>query len=71
MRVGGSVVTTIDIDQELLGEAKDALGTSTAKATVDQALREVVMRRRQSLALATLAEVEFDLDPKKVDVTIG
>ena len=54
------MVTTIDIAQELLGQAKDALGTSTAKATVDRALREVVMRRRQSLALVTLAAVEFD-----------
>jgi len=65
------MVTTIDIDQELLGKAKDALGTSTAKATVDQALREVVMRRRQSLALAALAEVEFDVDPRKIDRAVG
>ena len=71
MGIGGAVVTTIDIDQELLGEAKDALGTSTAKATVDQALREVVMRRRQSLALAALAGGEFDPDAKKVEPTVG
>lgn len=65
------MVTTIDIAQELLGQAKDALGTSTAKATVDRALREVVMRRRQLLALATLAAVEFDLEAKKIDPPVG
>lgn len=65
------MVTTIDIDQKLLGEAKTALGTSTAKATVDQALREVVMRRRQSLALDVLADVEFDVAPVKVEHAVG
>ncbi|MCL2541436.1 MAG: type II toxin-antitoxin system VapB family antitoxin [Nocardioidaceae bacterium] len=60
-------VTSVDIDQELLGEAKAALHLTTTKDTVAQALREVVMRRRQSAALGGLAAIEFDLNPTKVE----
>lgn len=59
-------VTTVDIDKALLDEAKDALGTGTVRATVDLALREVVMRRRQATALNTLAGLDLDLNPTKV-----
>jgi len=34
--------TTIEIDEELLARAKRALGTKTARATVEGALRRVV-----------------------------
>ena len=33
--------TTIEVDQELLAEAKRALGAKTARATVEEALRRV------------------------------
>lgn len=36
--------TTIDIDDELLGQAQAALGTSGLKDTVDAAFREVARR---------------------------
>jgi Arc/MetJ family transcription regulator len=59
-------VTTVDIDKALLAEAKDALGAATTKAAVDQALREVVMRRRQSAALDGLAALDLELDATKI-----
>lgn len=34
--------TSIDIDDELLGQAGEALGTTTKKETVNAALKEVV-----------------------------
>ncbi|MFN2467107.1 MAG: type II toxin-antitoxin system VapB family antitoxin [Gaiellaceae bacterium] len=37
--------TTIDIDLEAFGEARDALGTTGYKDTVNAALREVVGRK--------------------------
>lgn len=61
------MVTTVDIDQALLAEAKEALGETTTKAAVDQALREVVMRRRQAKAVDGLAEIDFDADPVKIE----
>jgi Arc/MetJ family transcription regulator len=45
--------TLIDIDEELLAEATTALGTTTKKDTVNEALRQAVdnsrERRRQGL----------------------
>ncbi|MGH3274311.1 MAG: type II toxin-antitoxin system VapB family antitoxin [Streptosporangiaceae bacterium] len=60
-------VTTVDIDKALLDEAKDVLGASTVRAAVDLALREVVMRRRQAVALDSLAGLDLDLHPTKVE----
>ena len=60
-------VTTVDIDKDLLSEAKTLLGAGTTKATIDLALREAVMRRRQSLALAGIAALDLDLDAARVD----
>jgi Arc/MetJ family transcription regulator len=46
--------TLIDLDEELLGLARHALGTATKKATVNAALREVV-RRWAAVEFAQLA----------------
>ncbi len=59
-------VTTVDIDKVLLREAKQVLGAPTVKATIDQALREAVMRRRQAAALDGLASLDLDLTPTKL-----
>ena len=61
-------ITTVDVNDELLAQAKDALGTSTIKATVEAALREVVMRKAQLAALDALATVQFDTDATKNDI---
>jgi len=56
--------TNIDIDDELMAEAMEATGKSTKKATVEEALREVVRRARQRQALKDLDGLgwEGDLD---------
>lgn len=36
--------TTLDIDEDMLGKAREILGTRGVKDTVDEALREVVRR---------------------------
>lgn len=57
--------TVIDLDDELLADVAQALGTSTKKETVNTALREVLENRRRALALtrlrATAGEGAFDL----------
>jgi Arc/MetJ family transcription regulator len=62
--------TTIEIDEELLAHAKQALGLPTTRATVEEALRlatEVTEREREDRAqrqlryLATLSE-HLDLE---------
>jgi Arc/MetJ family transcription regulator len=39
--------TTIDVDDDLLAHAQDALGTSGLKDTVDAAFCEVIRRERR------------------------
>jgi Arc/MetJ family transcription regulator len=58
--------TVIDLDDELLADVAQALGTNTKKDTVNTALREVLDNRRRALALtrlrASAEEGSFDLD---------
>jgi Arc/MetJ family transcription regulator len=60
--------TLLDVDEDLLAEASTALGTSTKKDTVNEALRQAVAvsreRRRQALeSLRSIAdEGGFDFD---------
>lgn len=48
--------TLIDVDDALLEAARDVLGTSTKKETVNTALREVVAARARSEAVLKLIE---------------
>lgn len=58
--------TVIDLDDELLADVAQALGTGTKKETVNTALREVLDNRRRALALTRLraaaGEGAFDLN---------
>jgi len=51
--------TNIDIDDELLAEAAEVLGTNTKKATVEAALERVVRRNRQQRVLELEGTVEW------------
>ena len=61
--------TNIEIDDELLEAAMAATGLSTKKATVEEALRQVVAARRRREAIEDLAGVgwEGDLDASRRD----
>ncbi|MGD9816754.1 MAG: type II toxin-antitoxin system VapB family antitoxin [Hyphomonadaceae bacterium] len=61
--------TNIDIDDALLAEAMDVSGLSTKRATVEEALRQMVETHRRREALASLAGVgwEGDLDAMRLD----
>lgn len=58
--------TVIDLDDDLVAEVAQALGTRTKKETVNTALREVLESRRRALAIARLRaaadEGAFDLE---------
>lgn len=55
--------TTIDLDAELVGEARQVLGTTTTTETVHAALTDVVRRRRRMAILElTPALTLADLD---------
>jgi Arc/MetJ family transcription regulator len=59
--------TNIEINDEVLREAQQLLGTATKRETVDSALREVVARHRRLGILALRGKVrwEGDLDASR------
>ena len=67
--------TTIELDQELVAKAKAALGCTTTRATVEEALRRAASegddeaRRRREAQLAYLDRLEslVDLDVLRSD----
>ena len=59
--------TNIDIDDELLEEARRIAGTTTKRATVEYALRELVRRKDRRAILRLHGHVEWagDLDESR------
>jgi Arc/MetJ family transcription regulator len=55
------VKTTIDIDPDLLREARKALGTSTIKGTVEASLAAVVRQRKLQALADALGTIDLDL----------
>jgi Arc/MetJ family transcription regulator len=56
--------TNIEIDDDVLREAQQLLGTSTKRETVDAALREVVARQRRLGILELRGKVRWEGDLK-------
>jgi Arc/MetJ family transcription regulator len=54
------VPTNLAIDDELLEEARRRGGHRTKRATVDEALREYIDRRKRLQALAGFGRFDFD-----------
>ncbi|HXH57501.1 type II toxin-antitoxin system VapB family antitoxin [Iamia sp.] len=59
--------TNIEIDDELMAEARAAAGAATKRETVELALRELVRRRsrRSTLGLRGTVEWSGDLDASR------
>jgi Arc/MetJ family transcription regulator len=60
--------TNIELDDELLAEAMEATGLPTKRATVEEALRQLVQEHRQRRALEDLRGLgwEGDLDAMRL-----
>jgi Arc/MetJ family transcription regulator len=56
--------TNIEIDDDVLHEAQQLLGTTTKRETVDSALREVVARHRRLGILELRGKVRWEGDLK-------
>jgi len=54
------MMTTVAVDSQLLAEAQSVGGHRTKKATVTEALREYIQRRKQSKIIELFNTVEFD-----------
>ncbi len=58
--------TTLDLPEELVEEARDALGYKSKTDTIIFALRQVVRDTRLEELKALLGTIEFDFDPTKL-----
>ena len=58
--------TTIDIDEALLIEAQKITGIKKKKDLVNEALREIIRRRRIERLRHSLGRMDLDLDLKKL-----
>ena len=56
------VRTNIVIDDDLMTEAQRLAGTTTKRATVELALRELVASHRRVKALERIGDVEIEID---------
>jgi len=54
--------TNLAIDEILLSEAQKAGGLKNKKATVNQALREFIQKRKQLDTLKLFGQIDFDPD---------
>ncbi|MFV0434384.1 MAG: type II toxin-antitoxin system VapB family antitoxin [Leucobacter sp.] len=63
-------ITSIDIDPELLSDAKRLLGASSNREAVERALRYTVSKERQILAFERISKRSFSdeqLSAAKID----
>jgi Arc/MetJ family transcription regulator len=56
-------VTSVDIDPEMLRQAKTTYGVRTNREAINLALRDVVMRKQQLEAIDAIAELSLDEHP--------
>ena len=59
--------TSVEIDQALLERARDALGTSTLKETIEEAFLEVLRERARRDEVVALGDMRgMDLDNPEI-----
>ncbi len=58
---------TVVIDDKLLEEAREALGTRGVRETIEAGLREVIRKRRLEELRRSLGTVELDLTPEELE----
>ena len=60
-------VTSVNIDSELLEEAKRAFHVRTNREAINLALEDAVRRQRQLDAIRTLSRIPVVTDPQRVE----
>jgi Arc/MetJ family transcription regulator len=56
--------TTLDLPEDLVDEARNALGYKSKTDTIIFALRQVVRDSRKEELIALIGKMEFEIDPK-------
>ena len=58
---------TVTLDDELITEAQESLGTRTKSETIRQALEEIVRRKRLERVLEHAGQIDLDLDQERLE----
>lgn len=53
---------SITLDKELLEEARSVLGKKTKKEVIEEALKELVRRKRREEAIEHAGKIDMDID---------
>lgn len=59
-------VTSVDVDLELIREAKRIFGVRTNKEAINLALAETVKKQRQLEAIERLSQIAVDIEAEKI-----
>ncbi|MBI2909590.1 MAG: type II toxin-antitoxin system VapB family antitoxin [Chloroflexi bacterium] len=58
---------TVFVDDKLLQEARELLGTRGIRATIEAGLREVIRRRRLEQLRRSLGTMDMDMTPEELE----
>jgi Arc/MetJ family transcription regulator len=59
-------ITSVDVDADMLRQAKKAYGVRTNREAINLALQDTVMRQRQLAAIESIAAMELDDDAETI-----
>ncbi len=59
-------VTSVDVDPDLIREAKRIFGVRTNKEAINLALTETIKKQRQLEAIERLSQTPVDIDAEKI-----
>lgn len=57
---------SISLDEKLLEEAKSILGKKTKKEAIEEALQEIIRRKRREDAIEHAGKIKIDIDLKEL-----
>ena len=63
--------TTVELDEELLQRAKEAIGSRTKRETIETALQELVKRHQRELLIQEMGTYDLDLTQDDIDKMRG
>lgn len=61
--------TTVDLDDKLVKEAMELLGTKTKRAAIQRALEELIHQKRRERLRAKLGKLRLDLSLEELERT--
>ncbi len=59
--------TTVVLDENLLEDAREAIGARTKKETIETALREIVKQRQRELLIKEMGTYNLDLTQEDLE----